>query len=198
MTAVRQPGDSQERVRAFLALLAPTALVDAATAVQEELRGTWPSGRIRWVEPRNFHVTVRFFGELEPARLASVSELVRRTEIERNEVRLGKCSAFPTESRPSVLWVSLEDPSGRLDGQVRELEARLESAGFGPPDKPWKSHLTLGRVPREGRLRAREEEFRAVRLPGERFFLDELALMRSDLRPQGPVYSPIETVRAKV
>ena len=198
MTAARQLGEPSGRVRAFLALLAPGRLVDVGTAVQEELRHTWPGARIRWVDPRNFHLTVRFFGDLEPARVEAVSELVRRTELNRMEVRLGRCSAFPSESHPSVIWVSLEDPTGGLAGQVRELEARLVACGFGPPDKPWRSHLTLGRVPREGRLRARGEEFRAVRLPGESFFLEELALVRSDLRPHGPVYSPIETVRARV
>lgn len=198
MTAARRTEDSRRPVRAFLALLVPGDLVDAATAVQEELRSLWPGARIRWVPPQNFHLTVRFFGDLDPMRLASASRMVRETRLGPMEVALGWCSAFPTEAQPSVLWVGLEDLAGRLGGQVRELDERLVADGFGPPGKPWKSHLTLGRVPREGKLRARAEEFRSVRIPKQTFVLEELALMRSDLRPQGPVYSPIETVRVRV
>ncbi|MCB9463084.1 MAG: RNA 2',3'-cyclic phosphodiesterase [Candidatus Eisenbacteria bacterium] len=189
---------SGQDVRAFLALLAPPVLIDAAARVQEELRSGLSGARIRWVDPRNFHLTVRFFGDLGPEPVRSVVEMLQTTELARMEVRFGKCSAFPSEMRPTVLWVSLEDRTGQLSDTVHRLEGELERRGFGPPDKPWRSHLTLGRVPRDASLRLDPEDYRAVRLPTESFFLDELALMKSELRPQGPLYSAIETVKARV
>lgn len=197
-TQRRDPGRAGEHVRAFLAILVPGDIVAAAAGIQEQMRRTWPGAPVRWVREENMHLTVRFFGELDRDRLRRAGELVRRTEVERIEVRMARCSAFPAEGRPSVLWVGLEDSGGRLLRFVQRVDAALVADGFGPADKPWQSHLTLGRVPRDRRLRAEPEEFRAFRLPVETYALDTLALVRSDLRPEGPVYTPLETVRARV
>lgn len=183
-----------ESVRAFLALLIPPRLVDAALGVQEELRSLWPQAPVRWVSPQNLHLTVRFFGDLGPVEQERAAELVRTSNFVPIEVRLDGCSAFPSESRPGVLWVGLTAGGGALAAWVRGVEARIEAAGFGPPDKPWQSHLTLGRVPREPGLRARPEQFRSVRLPKESFQLEAFALVKSELRREGPKYTPIEIV----
>ncbi|MCA9727957.1 MAG: RNA 2',3'-cyclic phosphodiesterase [Candidatus Eisenbacteria bacterium] len=186
-----------DRVRAFLAIEMPGELIADAADVQAVVRERIePVGRgtVRWVDPRSFHLTVRFFGDLDRRGVERARDVVRGTRFDRIPVRMGKVSAFPSVSRPQVLWVGLEDGGGTLPVLVERLDHRLREAGFGPPDKPWKSHLTFGRVARGARLPDGWHE--GIALPASEYRLDSIALMRSELLPTGARYTALERVTA--
>ncbi len=187
-------------IRAFLAILLPEVMVREATRIQSRLQREWGGSSVRWVDPANFHLTLRFFGNLEPDEAEEARYLVQSMVFEPMPVRFTEVSAFPNRRRPAVIWLGLREdssPPGTLGAFVRGVEESLQNSGFGPSDKPWKAHLTLGRVARNAHWRARPDDFGPVDSAGS-FVLDEVALMRSELRPSGPRYSRVETVRAKL
>ena len=184
-----------DRVRAFLAIRLPRELVEAAARIQAAVRGNVPDGVVRWVDPDNFHLTVRFFGDLDPGEVERATAVVQNLRFDEMTVRLGRLSAFPSASRPQILWMGLASEDDRLGMFVRDLDRRLREAGFGPADKPWKSHLTLGRIVRGARVL--QGWNRGISIPPEEFRLDMLSLMQSELLPSGARHTALATVGAR-
>ena len=203
-----------ETTRTFLAILLPRELREAAGNVQAQMREIFPPGAVRWVAEENFHLTLRFFGDLDRKALGKASAVVEGFDghVPAMAAHLGTASAFPSPSRPQTLWVAVQDKGGELDRFAAEVDLRIREAGFGPSDKPWKSHLTLGRVGRDARLRLPSDWSAGVTagsrvgvkggstagLPAqhEEFTIHTIALMQSELRPQGPRYTPLRTASA--
>ena len=161
-----------ERTRCFLAFALPAGLIRCLGEVQRDLMNCWPKGVVRWVVVENLHLTLRFFGDLDAEQIGRVvgvlkSEGTRWVPV---AVRLSRVSAFPSVSRPRVIWIGLsssateparaggvekagqatEGPADELTRIAGEIDGQLQRVGFPPPDKPWKSHVTLGRVGRAG------------------------------------------------
>ena len=178
------------RVRAFVALQLCEELRAAVERVQDAVRRNIPGG-MRWVQPDNFHLTIRFLGDLDEAEVAKAAQVVRDTRFSAMTLRLGDVSAFPSISRPRVLWVGLESEGDRLQRFADEFERRLGEAAFPPADKPWKSHLTLGRVSGTDVPRGWNRGISPAR---ETYRVDTLSLMQSDLSPSGARHTPLVTV----
>ena len=187
-----------ERTRSFMALLLPKEMVQAAASLQEQARGCFPPGTVRWVDPSRFHLTVRFFGDLDQKALEKASSVVASMEgaFAPVRVRIAEVSAFPSPDRPQLTWIGVDDGAGRLAALVREIDLRIREAGFGPADKPWKSHLTIGRTARERHLKLDPAWTSGLTWPADDFTIRIVALMRSDLRPQGPAYTPLRIATA--
>ena len=92
--------------------------------------------------------------------------------------------------------MGLVDGKGILIPLQRQLETELERIGFEPEGRAFQPHLTLGRV---NSSRGREElVWRMERYQEEEFGEFEvlkLVLFKSDLRPTGPIYTPLKEVR---
>ena len=187
-----------ETVRAFLAVLLPRELREAAARVQEEMQGLCPAGAVRWVASENFHLTLRFFGDLDRKALGKARAVVESFQgtVPAMPARLGEASAFPSPARPQTLWVAVEEPSGALDRFAALVDGKIREAGFGPADKPWKSHLTLGRAGRDRALRLPPGWTAGLTRVDVESTINTIALMQSELRPQGPRYTPLCTASA--
>jgi RNA 2',3'-cyclic 3'-phosphodiesterase len=193
-----------DRLRAFLALCLPERAVDIAALVQEELVDRFGEHDVKWVAPENLHITLRFFGDLDRSQVDSVRELMH--QMAGNGVKVAnsnRCGldtgwadlgVFPNSRRPSVIWLGLRDDSFLLAGLAASVNEQLESAGFGSADKPFKAHVTLGRV-RRGRTISWQEVSNRLTIPREAFSIRQIVLIKSLLTPQGPVYTPIETAQ---
>jgi 2'-5' RNA ligase len=105
---------------------------------------------------------------------------------------------FPGIKRPRIVWVGL---SGQLESLVdlqRQLEERLEGLGFEKDKRPFKGHLTLGRV--KGRLDPKQLGGALKRYGGftsETFYAENVVLYKSELKPTGAVYTEIVNVPIK-
>lgn len=193
---VRSPTVS-ERTRCFVAFTLPEDLVRALGDVQRALRGELSGAEVRWVAVGHLHLTVRFFGDLEEVGIESARQVLRQvgTGLSAIEVQMSEVSAFPLPARPQVIWVGLESRGNALLRTVTQIDSALQGAGFPPPDKPWKSHVTLGRARGRPPRVARGWEGRP-RLVRQVFRLTTLTLMKSELRSEGPRYTPLCEVHA--
>jgi len=105
---------------------------------------------------------------------------------------------FPNLNRPRVLWVGVTEETGRLTALQRDVEQHLEGLGFAREKRAFHPHLTLGRT-RQG-LRSSEltriGEAVASSEIGElaKVRVNDIHLMRSDLRPDGAVYTSLQRV----
>ncbi len=172
-------------VRAFLALELDARLSEALGELQARLRPRL--GGIRLVRPEGIHLTLRFLGSTTPRRIETMRPLLAAAAAAcpLAEVPVSGLGVFPERGSPRVLWLGLEVPPAIHDLQKACERAALE-AGFEKEDRPFKAHLTLGRW----RDRAPRPELPAVDLGTTR--LETLVLFKSDLRPGGAVYTPLE------
>ena len=176
-------------LRLFFAIELDDAAREAAAAVARELRRRPGGDGVRWVRTEALHVTLRFLGNVEAARVPALTESVRRevAPLAAFASRLGAAQLFPTPRRPRVVAIGLspEEPIARLAAAV---ERGVVGAGFEPEERPFRAHLTLGRV--------RERRFPEVHDLGvaeaREFQVREAVLFRSELLPSGARHTPLE------
>ena len=180
--------------RAFVALLLDEAMRASVGAEIERLRPL--SRAVAWVPAANLHLTLRFLGERSDEQLGEVeAALVEAAAVTAPfALTLHGLGAFPGLERPRILWVGIAD--GALS--AREVQARVEAAlerrGMPRERQAWHPHLTIGRIfderawRREAGLPLRQALAAAARRSFGILAVPRIALMRSDLSPQGARY----------
>ncbi len=182
-------------LRTFVAVLIPSELKRTIAVVQKDLKKAAPG--IKWVEPENFHITLEFLGD---TKLDAVDEIAGAIagacrDLDPFIVEFGGVGAFPSARRPRVVWAGVTSGKRELTELAGRVEDALAPLGFAKEDKPFRAHITLGRV-RYGRgvddLSSALEETAADRLGS--FRVASVALMKSELRRECPIYSVLARV----
>lgn len=176
-------------MRLFVAIPVGEPALGALGRLLERYRRThWP---VKWVERDGLHLTLKFLGQVDEARLEDIGRVLRAAAAGTPVLSfsLTELGAFPTLRRPRVLWVGLEaEPA--LELLVNRLEHGFEPLGFAKEGRPFRPHVTLGRI-REGRSlpseALREWERNA---PDAAFTAPALVLFESRLSPAGATYVP--------
>jgi 2'-5' RNA ligase len=184
--------------RTFAAIFPPPEVRERISELSAELKKV--AGDVKWVETQNVHLTLRFFGSLTDAQLECAAESMRETAREANafKVRLAAVGAFPSISRPRVIWVGIEEGRELTMRVAEALERRFVEAGLGGADRPCSPHLTIGRVKVPRRNPRLEEAIRTLTFEGAEFMINALTLTKSELRRGGPIYSPVVVAKLGV
>jgi 2'-5' RNA ligase len=130
-------------IRAFVAVKATPDFTAKVAEVRARLEKRLAG--IRWVEPENFHLTLKFLGDIAESRIEPiVTALSRVTRATPRFTMTGRgLGVFPDFRRPRVLWMGLEGEAlGRLAGEVEKV---CEELGFHPEPREFSPHLTIGR-----------------------------------------------------
>jgi len=182
-------------MRCFAAVeVASPAVRQALAAACDHLRRVLggSASQVKWVPSHQFHFTLRFFGELDPAQVEAAAAALQRAAAETPPFSLtvAGLGAFPNPSRPNVIWAGTGAGQARLVALARRLEDALAEAGFEREARPFKPHLTLGRVRQGADLGPllREHLTRPPETYGT-WQVDRIVLMQSVLLPAGPRYS---------
>lgn len=179
-------------IRTFVAVDLPHSLHVQLGQLSSRLQRT--GAAVSWVKPDRIHLTLKFLGNIPPEKIDAIRTALQSVASATAAFRLrpSGCGAFPTMKQIRVVWVGLE---GDLDA-LRFLQERVEAAiaplGFDPENRPFKPHLTLGRVKGKKNLHALQEtllEEQGFQL--EAFDVMEVVLYKSDLRPEGARYTPL-------
>ena len=153
--------------------------------------------RVRWVDPKNIHLTLAFLGETQERIVTELESVLRECapQLEPFDLRCRGVGAFPTEVRPRVLWAGVDETATAILAELHQaLERRLEPLGFPPESRPFQPHLTLGRVKSRQTAPMREAIVDLSRFDAGTSRIEEVCLYESELSPQGPKY----TARARV
>ncbi len=150
----------------------------------------------RWIPPKNYHLTLKFLGEVADELLPSLGEAASRTASGAVPftITFGRFGGFPSLSRPHVLFYRVEEGVEMLAGLARNLESNLERYGFEPERRPFRAHLTLSRIKRPLPQAIREQLRDVPPLPASvSHKVDDFVLMRSILSSRGAMYEVVET-----
>ena len=178
-------------MRLFVAVHLPDEVRERLAVVQHRLQGV--RADVSWVRPGNIHLTLKFLGEVEPARLdqirTALEEVARASEP--CEAAVSGVGSFGGRI-PRVVWAGITEGAEALTALAGRVDAAMAGIGFPRETRPFSPHLTLGRV-RSSRnaaefLAALRAEARADfgRTPVAAFYL-----MESQLNPQGSIYTVV-------
>ncbi|NWF93330.1 MAG: RNA 2',3'-cyclic phosphodiesterase [Syntrophaceae bacterium] len=179
-------------IRSFLAIQLPKTILKKIDEIQEDLKSS--RADVKWVNSDHIHLTLKFFGNIEESRIDPIVKSIERLIQNRSpfSLKVRGMGAFPHAKNPRVIWMGLADGKEILAGFQRELEMRLQEIGFETEGRPFRPHLTLGRMRSakgKDELIGRMEKYREGEF-GD-FQVERIVLFRSDLRPAGPIYTPL-------
>ncbi len=174
--------------RLFVAVPLPDDTRQAlSTLIRDAAPGGLP-GRI--VPPANWHVTLRFLGDVEDlGRERLLKELDDAGLGEPFVVGWGGLGAFPRPGRATVLWIGAERGSADLGRLAADVEEAVVAAGFPQEQRPFRSHLTLSRI------RPHQDVSQLLETAGSfdlAMGVDRVVVYRSHLGRGGARYEEIE------
>jgi 2'-5' RNA ligase len=184
-----------DEFRSFIALEIPKAIQNDFSHLIDMLKKILPLP-IRWVQPGNIHMTLKFMGNISNTMYAALKvELVNIFgDLEPVALKFTGLGVFPNIRDPKVFWVGMET-SEYLITRVNLVEQFTRSLGIVPENRPFSAHLTLGRInensgfaenPNIGKILSSVK----YDLP-DTLFSKYITIFKSDLTRQGPIYSPL-------
>ncbi len=182
-------------IRAFIAIELPQEIQLRLGELQQQLIDR-KVRCVRWVSSGNIHLTLQFLGDTPSVKLEALRNELHPVIAAQEPFtyQVQGLSAFPNPRRPRVIWVGLQAPSD-LATLHKLIERTVQKTGLSIEDRNYSPHLTLGRVKRDAS-------------PGEILELSDtlgkietgllgmgiaksVTLFRSDLRPEGSLYTPL-------
>ena len=187
-------------IRVFVAIELPEVVRAALGLAIAEIGEAGARG-VRPVRPEGIHLTLKFLGDIEPARVTPLSEAMDEAAraVAPFSLCLGDTGVFPGPRAPRVLWVGV---AGQLE-PLRELWMALETAtsdlGFARDLRGFNPHLTLARIrdgtPPEDRQMAAAALSRVKFADDLHIPVDSIELIRSTLGPDGARYESLASAR---
>jgi 2'-5' RNA ligase len=177
--------------RCFVAIEIPQSIQELLRPVQTRLQSEIRPAS--WTKQGNFHLTLKFLGDVRPETIDVVSEAVQNVANAQVpfSIKFGGVGAFPNFTRPRVLWVGVKQGALTLSNVAKAVNLELKHLGF-PTDNRFHPHLTLARLRTPMNLEPLQNILRQYdAIDGAVVSVNEITLMRSQLHPDGAIYTPL-------
>lgn len=177
-------------MRIFIAIPIPERIKKYADSVARSINEASPD--IKWVEYENYHITLKFLGEMDEEMLLLVKRRLAGVAQSCPSFSFELCGTgfFPNLTRPKVLWMGVGGDLDRAAFLGDRIDSCLKELGF-EPEKKRSFHLTLGRIRSElnyNQLIAKTAVINRDIKPNK-FVVSEFYLMESYISPQGARYT---------
>ncbi|MHB1457349.1 MAG: RNA 2',3'-cyclic phosphodiesterase [Armatimonadota bacterium] len=182
-------------IRIFLAVILPDEIKSALANVSRELQVS--GADVKWVKPENYHITMKFLGDVKPEMLNVIIGCVKTAlkDTQSFSIKIHGAGAFMKHGVPGVIWAGIDQNSGQLgiiSGRVDDL---LSTLGFEKENRAFSAHITLGRARSAGgaeKLRDLLVSMKDISIGCMN--VNSISIMKSDLKPDGPVYCILQTI----
>ncbi len=176
-------------MRAFIAIPVPEELKRYTYNIRKKLSSVLPD--VKWVEYENYHITLRFLGNIEPGLTGEIkNKLVLAGEsCPQFNLNITGLGFFPNRTRPRVIWLGVEGQIDRAIFLGERIDAYLAALGF-EEEKSRSFHFTLGRIRSDRNLDKLLDKAASISsdIKSPSFRVREFNLMESQLSSEGPVY----------
>ncbi|HNW58841.1 MAG TPA: RNA 2',3'-cyclic phosphodiesterase [bacterium] len=181
-------------LRTFICIELPVEIRTELAALQNRLKA--PGSGVSWTHPEGIHLTLKFLGDVEAVQMEAIAGAVARAcqGTAAFKITVSGTGAFPQLARPRVLWVGIEERSGQLNRVQAQIESELSALGYPREARRFSPHLTLGRVKSPEAVQGICREMQAQGFAPVHFIADSVVVMRSDLRPDGALYTPLKRI----
>ena len=176
--------------------------IDPADDVRDRLvefigRCETSTSGVRWAATQTLHVTLKFYGDVDAGGLDRlVDELgCALSGSEFFEIEHRGIGAFPHQRRPTTLWTGVVDETPLLETLNAEIEKTSSKLGYAAETRPFRPHLTIGRVRRGTHPRGLDAVF--ADFAGQEFGrtrVEAVTLYASELTSRGPIYTVLTSI----
>jgi len=155
---------------------------------------------IKWVEPENMHLTLKFFGETDENQIPAIQKVLAEAAANAKPftLKIANTGIFGSRYDPKVLWFGIEKHD-ELVSLVQNIFTGLTKSGWEPDRQNFVPHLTIGRI---RKLKDKPlfqniiSQYNAVEIQEEN--VSEIILYESILRREGPLYLNVFTAKLKL
>ena len=163
-------------------------LIDLSTTLRKQLSDCIAN----WVDPKNFHLTLKFLGDVENYYINSIKTLLNDISLNHQSFNLqyNKLGYFGHRSQPKVIWFDFK-PNNELTKLQQAIENSLIDLGFEPNEKKYSPHLTFARIKKISKAANLDEIIKLNSVYSEMIKIDSFQLIESILYPTGPVYTTV-------
>jgi len=188
-------------MRTFIAIELPEEIKDSLKTLQDKLKES--KADVKWVQPQNIHITLKFLGEIEERKLEKIIQIMEESVKDKGEFQVGLSSlgAFPKITSARIIWIGITRGDAGIKEIAKTLEKKLEKTGIPAEGRAFSSHITIGRV-RSGlnrdtlakNLNQFQDAFQEKEL---KLLVSKITLFKSTLTPKGPVYEALKEINLK-
>ncbi|HEX9046379.1 MAG TPA: RNA 2',3'-cyclic phosphodiesterase [Verrucomicrobiae bacterium] len=184
-------------LRLFLAIAVPPEVRDAIARAQGQLQRLSPPGAVRWTRPDQFHVTLKFLGDVPESEVPALSKNAAEVcgAFSTLQVSAKSIDFFPNPRKPRVVWAGAEDREMQLPEIYRRLSEALRWLGSAERVERFSGHITLGRF-KPGHFHLGKLLERAGTFHDRQFgdwLAGEVELVRSELSPTGATHEVMQS-----
>jgi len=188
-------------MRAFIAIELPQEIKDYLARLQAKLKKS--GADIKWVEPQNIHLTLKFLGDIDDYALDKIKTIIDKDACLKNEfsLNLSELGTFPNITAPRVIWVGINEGSETIKQIAESLNKDITAIGIPQEDREFSCHITIGRS-KSGlnRLQLMQLLKELSGKPQEEnlgFTVRKITLFKSTLTAAGPVYEILKEANLK-
>ena len=183
-------------MRAFIALEMSDDIKSALERVESRLKCS--GADVKWIDPRNIHLTIKFLGDITENRCADRSSLL--DDVAKSEkpfdITLNAIGAFPKVEHPRVIWIGLDKGASEAGILADHVDEELSKIGFDREERSFSPHLTIGRVRSSLNMEKLRDKMisAASSLPFSGIAphrVSSVSLFRSTLTPHGSIYTKL-------
>lgn len=186
-------GGSASSLRIFCALELPAEVRARAAEHGARLREASGDVRASWERAEKMHLTLKFLGEISPARVEALSGAAASAALQSQPfiLALKGTGAFPPRGNPRVLWLGIEDSTKALNNLHQRLEEEGGAVGFAREERSFHPHLTLARIRAPQGAHRLAELHRQIDFERLEFEVADMVVLRSELGQGGSRYTEI-------
>lgn len=177
-------------IRTFISVELPEDIKRKISDLQNRLKVH--GGHIGWVRPGAIHLTLKFLGDIDEKEVKEIEAATKKAikGFGPFYLRLLGIGAFPDLKRPRVIWLGIDEGGDNLARLQLRIEDEIAVIGYPREERRFKPHLTIGRVKNAHGLKQLIDAINAEReIDLDGFNVAEVLIMKSDLRPEGAVYT---------
>lgn len=152
------------------------------------------SVKIKFVESENIHLTLKFFGEVDNAKLEEIINIINKIikKYETYSIKIVNIGAFPNIYNPRVIWTGIKDKNKTTIKLIEELDNEFNKIGF-KKEKNYVPHITIGRVKDVSNKETLSKTLKSLKKQYHgKMEVKKICLKSSTLTPNGPIYKNIK------
>lgn len=172
-------------MRLFVAIPLSQSIVEKLIALREPIRG------VRWQDPEQLHLTLRFIGSVDSFMKTALQESFSQIHVDQFQFNIKGVGFFPNANNPRVYWAGVSEEPEMMALQER-VEKACKNAGVEAETRTFVPHITLAKV------KGRSEALSSYVRQHQHFEIDAVSvkkfnLYRSELTRDGAVHTVVQT-----
>ncbi|MEI6696265.1 MAG: RNA 2',3'-cyclic phosphodiesterase [Bacteroidota bacterium] len=155
--------------------------------------------KIKWVDLNNLHLTLKFFGETEDAKIDGICQFIENITSATSafSFNISNIGIFGSNYNPSVIWLGCNECS-ELETLAEKILSELKTIGFERDRQNFVPHLSLGRINHLTDKKRFNQLIDKNNISAiQSVNVSEIFLFESVLRKEGPIYNILYSFKLK-